>query len=68
MQHKKGSCKIVIKFIYLFNPFSSYTDFNNKWSQLIGHVLGSRHVEQMYSDLALDWHKALWRKGERMTT
>lgn len=60
--------------MFLLNLFihpslaSSYTDLNNEASQLTGHVLGSRHVEQMYNDLGLDWRKTLGRKGERMTT
>lgn len=35
---------------------------------MVGHMLCSSHVEQMYSDLGSDWCKALRKKEEWMTT
>lgn len=39
------------------------TDLNGHPSHSVGHMLGSSHVEQMYSDLGSDWRKELRKKG-----
>lgn len=47
---------------------SWYIDLDRDPSQWVGHMLGSSHIEQMYSDLGSDWRKALRKKGEWTTT
>lgn len=39
------------------------TDLDGHPSHSVGHMLGSSHVEQMYSDLGSDWRKELRKKG-----
>lgn len=50
------------------SPVSWYLDLSRDPSHSVGHMLGSSHVEQMYSDLGSDWRKALRKTGEWMTT